>query len=51
MRNVPVIMITGIDDRANIASFLRAGVDDYVLKPLVLPELQVRLAAGGRRMF
>ena len=43
MRNVPVIMITGIDDRANIASFLRAGVDDYVLKPLVLPELQVRL--------
>ena len=48
LRKVPVIMITGIDDRANIASFLRAGVDDYVLKPLVLPELQVRaLALGG----
>eukprot|EP01048_Picozoa_sp_COSAG05_P028340 COSAG05_NODE_8740_length_676_cov_0.686308_1_plen_182_part_10 len=37
------LQITGIDDRANIASFLRAGVDDYVLKPLVLPELQVRM--------
>ena len=36
-------MVTGIDDRANVASFLRAGVDDYVLKPLVLQELQVRL--------
>lgn len=43
LRTIPVIMVTGIDDRANVASFLRAGVDDYVLKPLVLQELQVRL--------
>lgn len=47
--SVHVIMVTGAGAEADRVRGLRAGADDYVVKPFSLPELAARVAAGVRR--
>ena len=43
--NVPVIILTGADDEADIVRGLNSGANDYVVKPLRFAELLARLRA------
>jgi DNA-binding response OmpR family regulator len=45
----PVVMCTARDGEADIVEALRAGADDYVVKPLQRMELLARLEAVTRR--
>ena len=48
-RDVPVIMLTAIDNPSSVASSWASGVDFYITKPFELEELVVlveRLLAG-----
>ena len=44
-RNIPVIMITGAGDKENVLMGLRAGADDYMVKPFDGDELIARIEA------
>lgn len=46
---VPVIMLTAEGDELAVVSCLRAGADDYMVKPPRVGELAARLEAVGRR--
>lgn len=43
--DLPVILISGLDDSQDIVQGLELGANDYVTKPINLPVLQARLAA------
>jgi DNA-binding response OmpR family regulator len=47
--DVPVIILTGIDDPAVISKAMRAGADDFVIKPFSTKELIARVNAKLRR--
>lgn len=47
---VPILIESGSDDEALIVDALRLGADDYVVKPLRMPEVQARVAALLRRV-
>lgn len=47
---VPVIVATARDEDAEIVRILRAGADDYVVKPFSGAQLQARIEAIMRRM-
>jgi two-component system, OmpR family, KDP operon response regulator KdpE len=49
--NIPVIILSVISNEDEKVKFLRAGADDYVVKPLGMPELLARCAAALRRHF
>ncbi len=40
--HVPVLVTTGFDDQSRKIELLRSGANDYINKPLVLEELQLR---------
>lgn len=40
---IPVLTVTGFDDLARRIELLRAGTNDYIAKPVVKEELQVRV--------
>ncbi len=46
---VPILMITGCDSSSDKVTGLDAGADDYMVKPLDLPELLARIRALMRR--
>jgi pilus assembly protein CpaE len=46
---VPIIMLTGRTDEADVETGLRAGADDYLTKPVMPRALAARLAAHLRR--
>ena len=46
---VPIIMLTGMRDEADVVAGLQAGADDYVTKPFRSTELAARMAAVLRR--
>lgn len=46
---VPVLMLTARDTLEDKLDGFRAGVDDYLVKPFALQELEARLLALGRR--
>ena len=49
VRDIPVIIATGRRDDAEIVRLLRAGADDYLVKPFSVDQLEARIAAVLRR--
>ncbi len=47
--NIPILMVTALDASVDKVSGLESGADDYVVKPLDLPELLARIRALLRR--
>jgi PleD family two-component response regulator len=47
--NVPILMLTALDQTEAKVRGLKVGADDYVTKPFNLDELQTRIAAHLRR--
>ena len=47
--DVPIIILTALDDEDNVISGLSAGADDYVTKPFRVRELLARIEANVRR--
>lgn len=48
-KTTPVLMLTARDSSADRVAGLDAGADDYVVKPVDMPELLARVRALGRR--
>ncbi len=46
---VPIIMLTGLAAKEDIIAGLRAGADDYIVKPFLIDELLARVQAVLRR--
>ncbi|WP_461244660.1 response regulator transcription factor [Secundilactobacillus muriivasis] len=46
---VPIIILTALDDTNDIAKLLLAGANDYVTKPFNINELQARIAVQLRQ--
>ncbi|MGZ0068485.1 response regulator transcription factor [Microbacterium sp. Yaish 1] len=49
MTEVPLIVVTARGDEESTVRALRAGADDYVVKPVRIPELLARVEAVARR--
>ncbi len=49
LENIPIIMITAINEEQKEISGLKFGADDYVVKPFILPNLLARIEALLRR--
>lgn len=49
LENLPVIMITALNEEQKEISGLKFGADDYVVKPFILPNLLARIEALLRR--
>jgi DNA-binding response OmpR family regulator len=49
-RHVPVVMLTALDDEADVLVGLRLGADDYLTKPFSPRELVARVEAILRRV-
>lgn len=47
--NIPVIMLTAVNDEQKMVTGLKIGADDYIVKPFVLPNLLARIEAVLRR--
>jgi PAS domain S-box-containing protein len=43
LAEVPVVMVTALDDRDSRLKGLKLGVDDFITKPFILAELQARV--------
>lgn len=48
--DMPIVVVTAHEDEENVITALRAGADDYVVKPPKLAELSARLIAVSRRV-
>ena len=46
---IPVIMITALNEEQKEISGLKFGADDYIVKPFILPNLLARIEALLRR--
>jgi DNA-binding response OmpR family regulator len=49
-KRVPVIMLTARDQLADKIDGFESGVDDYLVKPVALPELEIRLRSLVARL-
>lgn len=49
-KTVPVIMLTARDQLADKIDGFESGADDYLVKPIALPELEIRLRALVARL-
>lgn len=47
--SVPVLMVTALGSEGDVVRGLLSGADDYLTKPVSLPELVARIAAALRR--
>lgn len=47
--NIPILVLTGIDNLTSRVELLDAGADDYLTKPFESQELRARINALGRR--
>lgn len=41
--DIPVIMLTGVEEKSSVVETARLGICDYILKPFSADELQVRI--------
>lgn len=48
-KDIPVIMLTAVNEDQKMVTGLRIGADDYIVKPFVLPNLLARIEAVLRR--
>ena len=48
-KDIPVIMITAVNEEEKMVAGLKNGADDYIIKPFVLPNLLARMEAVLRR--
>lgn len=48
-KDIPVIMVTAVNEDQKMVSGLKIGADDYIVKPFVLPNLLARIEAVLRR--
>ncbi len=46
---IPVIMVTAVNEEQKQVSGLKFGADDYIVKPIILPNLLARIEALLRR--
>ena len=46
---IPIIFITARDDFESKRKGFESGIDDYMVKPILLPELKMRIEAILRR--
>lgn len=49
-KTVPIVMLTARDQLADKIDGFEAGVDDYLVKPIALPELEIRLRSLVSRL-
>ena len=47
-REIPVILLTALSSKEDVIRGLKAGADDYITKPMCLPEVLARVAAHLR---
>ncbi len=47
--DLPVIMVTAVNEDQKMVSGLKIGADDYIVKPFILPNLLARIEAVLRR--
>ena len=48
-KDLPVIMLTAVNEEQKMVSGLKIGADDYIVKPFILPNLLARMEAVLRR--
>ncbi len=48
-KDLPVIMLTAVNEDQKMVSGLKIGADDYIIKPFILPNLLARMEAVLRR--
>ena len=48
--DVPVVLLTGLNDTENVVKGLAMGADDYLIKPFNIRELDARIKAVMRRI-
>ena len=48
-KDIPVIMLTAVNEDQKMVTGLKIGADDYIAKPFVLPNLLARIEAVLRR--
>ena len=48
-KDIPVIMLTAVNEDKKMVTGLKIGADDYIVKPFVLPNLLARIEAVLRR--
>ena len=48
-KELPVIMLTAVNEEQKMVSGLKIGADDYIVKPFMLPNLLARMEAVLRR--
>ena len=46
--DIPIIMVTALDDKAMVSQYLLSGANDYVTKPFDLNELRARITVQLR---
>ena len=51
MCNIPLIIISALDSDDDVAKGLTMGADDYLIKPIPIAELRVRVKAALRRRY
>ena len=49
--NIPVIMLTGVQDVESLAQSMQIGADDYIRKPFLIRELLARIKAKLRFVY
>jgi two-component system KDP operon response regulator KdpE len=50
-KDIPFVLVTGNDDRANLSRALMLGSDDYLIKPFLPDELLARVESVLRRTY
>lgn len=48
-QDIPILILTGVDEKLSRIQLFEAGADDYVTKPFESAELKARIDALGRR--